>query len=107
MEQRRHINVALWPDQSTEKYNPRCQSCSSHQKLILQGLNWVCRECGTETPTVEVKHEKRLTAKFGSGPTGPMIISQGQKKKKSVDFGPNSELSEEDKAELRAGGALI
>lgn len=104
---RKKLGVALWDDQNTERYNPSCLTCVDHQKLKLEGTDWVCRQCGNRTPTVETKHEKRLTAKFGSGPSGPVIISQQEKKKKSNIDSVNPNLDEETKAELRAMGYRI
>jgi ribosomal protein L37AE/L43A len=109
-EQRTKVNVALWSDQQTETDTPRCRTCVDHQKLKLVGTNWVCRQCGVETPVAEVKHEKKLTSKFpNSGGGNPIIMSQKSEKRKrfaSYDS-PNSELSEEDKQDLRQAGIMV
>jgi hypothetical protein len=108
-EQRTKVNVALWSDQQTETDIPRCRTCISHQKLKLEGTNWVCRECGVETPIAEVKHEKRLTSKFPNSSGNPIIMSKKSEKHKrftSYDS-PNSELSEEDLNDLRSMGYTV
>lgn len=109
-EARDKIGVNLWPDQQVQKYNPRCLTCISHQKLKLEGANWVCRECGTKTPVEQVRHEKKLTSKFPSSGSGnPMIISKKDKKQKRFDGynSVNSDIDDETKNDIRAMGYNI
>jgi hypothetical protein len=108
-EARDKVRVTLWSEQNIEKESPRCKTCISHQKLILQEQDWVCRECGKKTPVAEIKHEKKLTSKFSTEGLGSFILSQkGAKRKRLASYdNPNSELSEEDLNDLRNAGFTV
>ncbi len=103
------VGVALWQDQNLEE-KISCPLC--RVKLIYQdnGRTLWCKECGKKTPVSDVKHEKKLTSRFPkSGSNTPIIISQKNKKHKSMlDYdGVNASLTDEDLADLRNAGFRV
>lgn len=109
MEARRKVNfVQFGEPKNTEKQ--WCPICNVVLLYKENGAIAFCKECGTETPISQIKQTKKLRSKFGENiSAGPMILSKDRrsKKEKPITDSVNSELSEEDKSELRSYGYRI
>ncbi len=94
-----------------EKINEFCKPCyySGLSRLIphpKETGKLLCRNCGKSYDIEEIKKEKAKPTKSLTKPQHtPLIISQNGKDKKKPKFDtPNSELTDEDLADLRGYG---
>lgn len=110
IETRDKVRISLWSDQESEQ-TIWCPVCRVKLNFEDNGRTLSCRECGTKTPSTDVKHEKKLTSRFPKTSSGnPIIISQPKKSKHekfSGGGGINANLSEEDLNDLRSMGYSV
>lgn len=112
MENRSKVNVSIIDFQTTSD-DLWCFACIPATKLIFEdnGLITVCPNCGRKERASDIKHEKELGSKFGkrsfSGPLLQSMDKRSKKDKRPKFDSVNSQLSEEEKQELRGYGLRI
>lgn len=106
---RQRSEVGYVPLSATGAKKDWCPICKKVLKPFKPGI-LICPGCGQQHDIRRLKQEKKLRSKFASSVTNqPTIISQ---KKRSYRVGKttdsiNENLTEEDKADLRAAGLLV
>jgi hypothetical protein len=103
------INSALFSDFDVNTFNKqKCDICNT--KLIFKDSILWCKDCGKVIPISEVKQEKKLRSRFGTNKSVPAVMSLKKRSKHdSINNyeAINSNLTEEDKAELRSYGYSV
>jgi hypothetical protein len=110
MEARKKVNFVSFGEKAINEGKQWCPVCNVVLIYKDNGATAWCKECGQSTPTNQLRTQKTLRSKFGENrDAGPMIVSKERRSTKKVPLtdSVNSELSEEDKIELRSMGFNI
>ena len=110
MEARKKVNFVSWGERNVNEGKQWCPVCNVVLLYKENGTIAWCKECGNETLVSQMKQVKRLRSKFGeAADAGPIILSKDRRSKKEhpITDSVNSELSEEDLADLRSMGFRI